>query len=198
MTLSLFFWRLGAHIRDAYVHHLSQLADLRMDERSTSSCILYLDGVYWGVYDIREKADDHDFTDYYYDQSKNDLQFLKTWGATWSEYGGPQAQTDWDAIKNYIATNPMSNQSNYLNVKGQFNTGSIIDYFLLNSYVVCADWLNWNTAWWRGLDTNGDKKKWRYALWDMDATFDHYINYTGVPSTSPNADPCDPSSLKTI
>ena len=25
----------GAHIRDAYVHHLSQLADLRMDERST-------------------------------------------------------------------------------------------------------------------------------------------------------------------
>ena len=29
----------------------------------------------------------------------------------------------------------------------------------------------------------------------MDATFDHYINYTNVPSTSPTADPCDPSSL---
>ena len=24
----------GAHIRDAYVHHLSQIGDLRMDERS--------------------------------------------------------------------------------------------------------------------------------------------------------------------
>ena len=94
----------GAHIRDQYVHHLSQLADLRMDERSYAPCIVYLNGEYWGVYDIREKADDHDFTDYYYDQSKNDLQFLKTWGATWSEYGGPQAQTDWDAIKNYNTT----------------------------------------------------------------------------------------------
>ena len=185
----------GAHIRDQYVHHLSQLADLRMDERSYAPCIVYLNGEYWGVYDIREKADDHDFTDYYYDQSKNDLQFLKTWGATWSEYGGPQAQTDWDAIKNYITTNPMTVQANYDYVKGIYNTGSIIDYFLLNSYVVASDWLNWNTAWWRGLDINGDKKKWRYVLWDMDATFDHYINYTGVPSTSPNADPCDPSSL---
>ena len=31
----------GAHIRDAYIQHLSQLADLRLDERSTKSCILY-------------------------------------------------------------------------------------------------------------------------------------------------------------
>jgi len=185
----------GAHIRDAFVHHLSQLADLRMDERSTTSCILYLNGEYWGVYEMREKADDHDFTKHYYDQSKKNLQYLKTWGNTWSEYGGVQAQTDWDNLKNYISTNPMSNQANYLNVKSQFNTGSIIDYFLLNSYVVCADWLNWNTAWWRGLDLNGDKKKWRYALWDMDNTFDHGTNYTGVPTMSVNADPCDPSSL---
>ena len=69
----------GSHIRDAYVHHLSQLGDLRLDERSTSSCILYLNGNYWGVYEMREKVDDHDFTDYYYDQDKNNLQYLKTW-----------------------------------------------------------------------------------------------------------------------
>ena len=185
----------GAHIRDAYIHHLSQLADLRLDERSTKSCILYLNGQYWGVYEMREKVDDHDFTDYYYDQDKNNIQFLKTWGGTWVEYGGPQAQTDWDNLKNYITTNSMANQANYQTVKSQYNTGSVIDYFLLNSYVVCGDWLNWNTAWWRGLDTAGEKKKWRYTLWDMDNTFDHGTNYTGVPTMSVNADPCDPSSL---
>lgn len=185
----------GGHIRDAYIHHLSQLADLRLDERSTKSCILYLNGEYWGVYEMREKVDDHDFTDYYYDQDKNNLQYLKTWGNTWIEYGGAQAQTDWDNLKNYITTNSMANQANYQTVKSQYNTGSIIDYFLLNSYVVCGDWLNWNTAWWRGLDTNGEKKKWRYTLWDMDNTFDHGTNYTGIPTMSVNADPCDPSTL---
>ena len=67
--------------------------------------------------------------------------------------------------------------------------------FLLNAYVVCQDWLNWNTAWWRGMDPNGDKKKWRYTLWDMDNTFDHGTNYTGIPSSDPDASPCDPSTL---
>jgi len=185
----------GAHIRDAYIHSLSQTADLRMDERSYIACIVYLNGNYWGVYELREKVDDHDFTDYYYDQDKNNLQYLKTWGGTWSEYGGPAAQNDWDTFKNFVLSNPMSNQTNYQIVKSQFNTGSLIDYFIINMYTVCMDWLNWNTGWWRGMDPSGDKKKWRYTLWDMDATFGHYINYTGIPNTTPTADPCDPSSL---
>ena len=41
--------------------------------------------------------------------------------------------------------------------------------------MVCADWLNWNTGWWRGKHPEGDKKKWRYILWDEDATFGNYI-----------------------
>jgi len=188
----------GAHIRDAYVHHLSQLADLRMDERSTTSCILYLNGAYWGVYEMREKVDDSDFTDHYYDQDKNNLQYLKTWGGTWTEYGAPNAQPDWNTFVNYVAANPMINQANYNQAKSEYNTGSLIDYFLLNSYVVCQDWLNWNTAWWRGMDPNGDKKKWRYTLWDMDNTFDHGTNYTGIPSSAPTADPCDASTLGNV
>jgi gliding motility-associated-like protein len=61
--------------------------------------------------------------------------------------------------------------------------------------VVCSDWLNWNTSWWRGLNYDCDKKKWRYTLWDEDATFKHYINYTAVPNLNVNANPCDPQSL---
>ena len=187
----------GAHIRDSYCHHLSQVGNLRMDERSSSACIVYRDGDYWGVYDIREKVDDHDFTDHYYDQNRNNLQFLKTWGGTWSEYGGAQAQNDWDNLVAFITSNPMSNQANYLQVKNEYNTGSLIDYFLLNSYVVSSDWLNWNTAWWRGLDPAGDKKKWRYALWDLDATFDHYINYSwpGNWQATTSNDPCEAADL---
>ena len=42
---------------------------------------------------------------------------------------------------------------------------------ILNTQIVNSDWLNWNTSWWRGLDTTGTKRKWRYSLWDMDAVF---------------------------
>ena len=191
----------GAHIRDAFVHSLSQVGGLRLDERSYEPCILYVNGEYWGVYEIREKVDDDDFLARYYGQdekysnSPEYIQFLKTWGGTWEQFGAPNAQSDWNTLLNYIQNNNMSVQANFDYVDSLYNWKSLVDYFCLNSYTVCMDWLNWNTAWWRGLDPDGDKKKWRYTLWDMDATFGHYINYTGIPDETANADPCDPESL---
>lgn len=185
----------GAHIRDSYVHALSQVGDLHLDERSHESCVLYLNGAYWGVYDIREKVDDKDFTKEYYDQDENNLYFLKTWGGTWSEYGGAAAQNDWDNLRAYIMANNMGDPVAWAYVDANYNWKSLIDYFCLNSYTVCTDWLNWNTAWWRGLNPAGDGRRWRYALWDSDATFGHYINYTGVPDDSPDADPCNAENL---
>jgi len=184
-----------AHIRDSYVHSLSQIGDLRMDERSHESCVLYVNGEYWGVYDVREKVDDLDFLDYYYDQGEGYVDLLKTWGGTWVEFGDNTTEDEWDDLVEFITSNNMSNEENYTYVKSVYNTGSLIDYFILNSYVVCMDWLNWNTGWWRGKNPEGDKKKWRYILWDMDATFGNYINYTGIPDTGAGADPCDPETL---
>jgi gliding motility-associated-like protein len=185
----------GAHIRDQYVHTVSQKAGLHLDERTWAPLILYVNGQYWGVYDIREKVDDKDFVDYYHNTKEDSLQMLKTWGGTWSEYGGAQAQTDWNNFVNFVNSNNMTIPANYNYVDGVYSIKSLADYVILNSYCVTSDWLNWNTAWWRGLNVNASKKKWRYILWDEDATFNHYINYTGIPNTDPNADPCDPESL---
>jgi gliding motility-associated-like protein len=185
----------GAHIRDAFIHTLSIRADMKLDERTWRPCVVYLNGEYWGVYEIREKADDHDYTEYYFDQDKFNLQYLKTWGGTWEEYGAPNAQPSWDNLVAYIASNNMGNATNFAYVDSLLNWESLCDYFMFNSYVVNQDWLNWNTAWWRGMDPQGDKKKWRYTLWDMDASFGHYINYTGIPDPSANADPCNVENL---
>jgi gliding motility-associated-like protein len=185
----------GAHIRDAFVAQLSQNAGLKLDERTWRPCVVYVNGQYWGVYEIREKADDHDFTDYYDDQDKYHLQYLKTWGSTWEEYGTPNAIPAWNSLRAYINANNMGVPANFNYVDSLLNWESLVDYFVLNSYVVTQDWLNWNTAWWRGMDPAGDKKKWRYTLWDMDATFGHYINYTGIPDPSANADPCNVENL---
>ena len=130
---------------------------------------------------------------------KTPWSFSKLGGGTWVDVlvddQDPQdVVNSWDNIRTYITTNDMTDPVNYDYVKSQFNTGSLIDYFILNSYIVNADWLNWNTAWWHGLNEDGDKKKWRYVLWDMDNTFDHGANYTGMPNTDPDA---DPTTLKT-
>ncbi len=178
----------GAHIRDSYVANLAIHGGLDVDARTHKSCVLYVNGAYWGVYDMREKVDDSDFTSYYYDQDEPYIDYIKTWGATWLEYG---TGTDWYTLKAFILGNNMAVPANYDFVKQQFDLQSLVDYIIINQHSVCKDWLNWNTAWWRGRDPNGSAKKWRYTLWDMDATFGHYINYTGVPNTTAFADPCD-------
>ena len=186
-----------AHVRDAFAHHLAQRGGLNLDERSMEMVVMYLNGQYWGVYDVREKVDDLDFTDYYYKQDDPNVEFLQTWGGTWEAYtpSTGQAIADWNSIETFIVTNNMAIPANYAYVDSIFNVKSFVDYFVYNSWLVTSDWLNWNTAWWRGLDPLGDKKKWRYTLWDLDAIMGHYINYTGIPDPTPNADPCNVDAL---
>ncbi len=185
----------SAHIRDAYIHDLAERGGLHLDVRRSEKCIIYLNGEYWGVYDLRERPDEHDYTEYYYGQDKYNLQFIKTWGNTWAEYGEQQALNDWDDLYDFILGNNMADPANFHDVADQYNYESLVDYVIVNSFSVCSDWLNWNTGWWRGLDPAGEHQKWGYILWDNDATFAHYINYTNIPDTSPYAEPCNPELL---
>ena len=185
----------SAHVRDAYIHNMALQGGLKLDVRTATKTIVYLNGAYWGVYDIREKVTDHDYTEYYYGQDKYNLQMVSTWGSTWAEYGGNQALNDWLALYNYVMNNSMTDPTHYAYVESQLDFLSLIDYVLVNMFTVCSDWLNWNTCRWRGMNPNGGHTKWGYTLWDNDATFDHYINYTGIPNTQPNAEPCDVNTL---
>lgn len=191
----------GAHIRDVYIQHLSQVSALDLDERSAAFCALYVNGQYWGLYDLRERVDDNDYTDFYYNQdrrfkgSEEYLQYLKTWGATRPEYGEQKAMNDWTALRQFVAQNSMAPGPAFGEVEAQLNIGSMIDYFVINSFVVSRDWLNYNTGWWRGTNPQGEARKWRYTLWDMDGALGHYINWTGLGNVTETAPPCQVDTL---
>ncbi len=185
----------SAHLRDDFVQTLSTKTGLNLDVRKSTRCVVYNNGQYWGVYSIREKVDDHDYTSYYYNQDKFNLYYMLLWGSTWAEYGGQAAINSWETLYNYILTHDMSNQTYYDTVVSQYDPTSLTDYMLINSFVVCSDWLNWNVGWWKGLNPDGDHQRWGYILWDEDATFGHYINYTGIPSQTPDLPPCFQESL---
>ena len=178
----------SCHIRDAFTHTLSQNAHLETDERTNHSCIVYLNGKYWGVYEIRERMSHAGYTDYYYNQDKDNIDLLRFWGGLVIQYG---TNTDWNALYAYIMANDLSIQANYDYVDSLLNIKNIIDYTILNTYAVNSDWINWNTMWWHGKNPAGNKKKWRYVLWDEDNTWDLGQNFTGWPTTGWNADPCD-------
>lgn len=180
----------SAHMRDAYVQNIAKRGGMALDVRTAQKAIVYINGKYWGVYDIRERPDDNDYTSHYYNQGKYDVQYIQTWGNTWAEYGGNTALTDWTKFQNFILKNDMAIDSNYQKVKAQLDVKGLIDYAYINTFTVCSDWLNYNTGWWRGMSDEGTHRKWGYTLWDNDATFAFYINYTGIKDTSATASIC--------
>ena len=180
----------STHIRDEYVQTLAMEGDMKLDQRAVERVVLFLNGEYWGLYGMRERPVDADYTKEYYDQDKYHTQYLTTWGVTEIQYGGIKAQTDWMKLRDFILLNDMGLEENFQIVDDSINLVSLIDYMIVNLNVVASDWLNYNTGWWRGLHPDGDHKKWGYILWDLDATFDYYINYSGVPNTNPDAEPC--------
>jgi hypothetical protein len=184
----------SAHLRDLFIQNIATRGNMHLDCRKGQQGLLYANGDFWGVYGFREKVD-HDYSNYYYDQGRYDLFFLKLWGGSWAQYGGQAAWDDWNDIHGFIKNNNMANQDNFEYVKTRLEYESLVDYILINSFVVCTDWINWNVGWWRGTNTDGGIQKWRYTLWDEDATFNHYINYTGVPGSHPYVSPCYPEGL---
>jgi len=179
----------SCHIRDAFVQTLAQKYGLEMDSRKYEPTVVYVNGQYWGIYEIRERVD-NDYTEYYYDKSKKKVDILKYWGGINIEDG---SDTGWVNLYNYIMNNSMATQANYEYVKSVLNVKSFIQYFIFNTYLVNTDWLNWNTMWWRG--RNNPTVKWRYALWDCDNVLDLGQNYTDMPGTDFTTSPCAPFDL---
>ena len=185
----------SAHMRDLWAQNMAEISGMSLDVRKGARILLFANGQFWGVYSIREKVSDHDFTKFYYNQDKYDLQFLMYWGGLWAQYGGQQAINDWLDLRTYILNNDMTNPFAFFYVDQLYDYKSLVDYVIINSFVVCSDWLNWNVGWWRGLNPDGTHQKWGYILWDEDAILGHYVNYTGIPGQHPYVSPCYPEYL---
>lgn len=180
-----------AHMRDGVVQTTAINAEMNVDCRSYTNAVIYINGQYWGIYELRERIDD-DYCNIYYNQDveEEEVNMLEYWGGLVVEYGNT---TNWDAAYNFVVNNNLTVQANYDTALDMLDKWSFIDYFIVNTFFVNSDWLNWNTKWWQG--TGGAGVKWRYTLWDMDNTFDLGQNYTGLPTTGVYADPCDVQAL---
>ncbi|MES2513982.1 MAG: CotH kinase family protein [Bacteroidota bacterium] len=177
----------SCHMRDAFVQSYQFKSGLELDGRRNKHVIVFKNGAYWGLYELRE-AFEADYTEYYYDQPKDSIDNLAFWGGLQIRNG---SDTGWVNLYNFIMANSMTNVANYAYVDSKLNFKSLVDYMVYNSYVVNSDFINWNSAWWRGRATQGDKKKWRYWSWDMDNVYDLGENFSGLPTTDMNSDPCD-------
>lgn len=132
---------------------------------------LYLDGVYWGIYNITEQLDAVYMADYL-KGSQAEFDIIKG-GDTSAADGNMNA---WNSLKSAITS--VSSNTNYQKIQGKNPDGTInssyanlldvdnyIDYMLINYYMGNLDWKNnWTVARNRVLNTKG----FRFFCWDTE------------------------------
>lgn len=175
----------ACHIRDVFSQTLAGDYGLEFDYRRYDATVVYVNGQYWGVYEVRDHVD-NDYTEYYYGQKKSKVDILKYWGGMDIEDG---SDTGYVNLYNYILANPMTVPANYEHVKQFLNVKSFAQYFIFNTFLVNSDMLNWNTMWWRGRAGSG--VKWKFSLWDQDNVLDLGENFTGLGTTTAENSPCN-------
>ncbi|MCI8545527.1 MAG: hypothetical protein HFH09_04805 [Bacilli bacterium] len=124
----------NAFLRDILTTSLME--DSEAEVQSYKSMILYINGEYWGVYNIREKVDDEFLSNHYnVDGSKGNItrtDYLVSLGTS----------KDYQNIVNYVSTHDMSKSSNYEYVKKRVNINSLIDFWVGEIYTTNNDIIN--------------------------------------------------------
>lgn len=158
---------LSSQINDAFITSLMQGSGL--EYQAFKSVATYLNGQYWGMYNIREKVNEH-FLAAKAGVDPEDINLL--------EYDGEVihgSNNEYRNLIDYIRVSPLSQQANYDYVKSKIDIDNFISYMVIQIYADNTDWPGNNIKFW-----NHKNGKWRWILFDTDFGFgiwDEYAYY---------------------
>lgn len=169
-----------SYLRD-YINQ-SLISDRKLTSQAMNSCILFVDGEFWGFYMLTEKTDDS-FIKSHYGIKKKNVAIIKN---SELEEGSEEDLSDWNSIISKAARTNMTIDENYKEFCRYVDTDSLAEYFAVQIYWCNYDWPYNNFAVWRSnkIDESNiySDGKWRMLLFDTDFTTGLYnnsnINYT--------------------
>ena len=121
---------------------------------------LYINGLYWGMYHVHERPDEH-FASSYLGGLPEHYDVLKHNNTTVVN-GSNQSYLDMFAI----ADSPLSPAEQFEQISQYLDIEDFIDYMLMNFYVGNTDWAHQN--WYATHNHTSEDGRWRYHSWDAE------------------------------
>ncbi|HDS11775.1 MAG TPA: hypothetical protein ENN77_02615, partial [Candidatus Wirthbacteria bacterium] len=150
--------------RDGFMQSLVQHLDT-IETQAYRPAILFINGEYWGIHNIRERFDVDYFTNHY-GLAAESLTILGKNALL--EYGSSEHREEYLALRDYVAKQPVVTDDIYQLVDSQINLQSLIDLYGAHIYFGNVDWPQNNIAYWKSQEAEG---KWRWLLLDTDHGF---------------------------
>lgn len=140
------------------------LEGIDIEKQAFKPAIVFINGTYWGIQNIREKVNEH-----YLAQHKNvnsdSVDILQMFGEV--VQGDNE---DFLSLHSFIEINNLNVPINYEFVNTKIDIQDFIRYYVSQIYFANTDWPGSNIKYWR----DGKNGKWRWILFDTDFGFGLY------------------------
>jgi hypothetical protein len=153
-------WEIGTMFRDVMMTHLT--GDLDIEYPGYRQSIVYINGEYWGIQNIREKINEHFIASNagvspdQIDLLENNREVLR---------GDNEHYTN---LISFLQNNDIQLDENYTYVKSQMDVQDFVNYQVAEIYYGNEDWPSNNIKYWR---PDSPKGKWRWIIYDTDFGF---------------------------
>ncbi|MFW6221148.1 MAG: CotH kinase family protein [Fibrobacterota bacterium] len=166
--------------RDALIQSL--VSSLNIDQQASRPVVLFINGEYWGVKNIRDRLDKH-YLRYHHGVDPENLDILSPNNDNKVFDISEGDDSHYSAMLDYISENDISDPSVYDNLNTMMDIENYITYQAIQIYSHNTDWPHNNNKWWR-LRTDsyqpdspyGHDGRWRWMLYDLDFGFGIWRN----------------------
>ncbi len=153
-----------AFFRDGFMTDITSHLDL--DHQAFKPVATYLNGEYWGIYNMREKINE-DFLEGHHGFNANDYNILQNDGEIIEG-----DNTEYLSLKTYLENNTsLASATNYSYVSDKVDIINFIKYQLVQVYINNRDWPGNNNKYWNTIHPGS---KFHWILYDTDFGFGLY------------------------
>jgi len=157
---------------DGLVHTLVN-DKIDIDAQLYQPAIVFLNGEYWGIHNIREKINEN-YIRTKYPKDSAELDIIETDGLTKKLVASSGSFDEYNKMKAFIDSNKLSIQENYETVCKWIDVNEFINYLITEVYICNGDWPQSNMKMWK---YSNDSSKWRWILYDTEYSFRESSKY---------------------
>lgn len=135
------------------------VSEMNMDYMAWQLCVVFINGEYWGVHNIRERIDEH-FLAQNHQVDPDQVDLL-------SQNGDVEEGTDQDfqELMAYVQSHDLAQQEAYSYVEERVDIDNLMDYLIAQLYFANSDWPFVNIRYWKSQEEGA---KWRWIFYDCD------------------------------
>lgn len=168
-----------ALFRDAFMQSL--MRGLHVDMQHSRPVVVFINGEYWGIHNIRDRLDGR-YIETHYGLDEEDITILDRNG----EYdrGDPDGVGHYNAMRSFLNNPGVGAPENYAEIQTRMDVDNFADYNIGQIYFANTDWPGNNIQFWRASRSfdpdapRGHDGRWRWMMYDTD--FGFHLDYDYV------------------